>query len=59
MAMSKETILTQGYELPLGAFQLFGVSRRHKIPWWWWWWLYEIGRYVFDIYDPTKFHIRS
>lgn len=28
--MSKETILTQGCELSLNAFRLFGVSTRYK-----------------------------
>jgi len=31
MITSKETILTQGYEIPLNAFQLFGASIRYKI----------------------------
>jgi hypothetical protein len=26
MVMNKATILTEGYELPLNAFQLFGVT---------------------------------
>jgi hypothetical protein len=32
MVMSKETVLTYGYELALNAFQLFGVSRRYRVP---------------------------
>jgi hypothetical protein len=32
MVMSTETMLTYGYELPLNAFQLFGVSRRYRVP---------------------------
>jgi len=29
--ISKETILTKGYELPLNAFQLFGISRLSRM----------------------------
>jgi len=32
MIVSKETILTQGYELPPNAFQLYGVSIRCGVP---------------------------
>jgi len=35
MVISKETILTQGYEIPLNAFRLFGVSRRNRVPYNW------------------------
>jgi len=32
MVMSKERTLTQGRELPLKAFQIFGFSRRYRFP---------------------------
>jgi hypothetical protein len=32
MVMSKETMRTYDYELPLKAFQLFDVSRRYRVP---------------------------
>ena len=32
MVMNKETILTQGYELLLNVFQLFGVTRCYGVP---------------------------
>jgi len=35
MVMSKEMILTQGCELSLNAFRLFGVSIRYKVPYRW------------------------
>jgi len=35
MIISKETILTQGYQLPLNGLQLFGVSTRYIIPYTW------------------------
>jgi hypothetical protein len=32
MVVSRETILTQGYELPLDAFTRFSVSGRYRAP---------------------------
>jgi hypothetical protein len=32
VGMSEKKILTQGYELPLNAFQLLGVSGRYRVP---------------------------
>jgi len=32
MVIGKETTLTQGYGLPLNAFQLVGVSRNYGVP---------------------------
>jgi hypothetical protein len=32
MVMSRKTILTQGYELPLNAFKLSSASGRIRIP---------------------------
>ena len=35
MVISREKILTQGYQLTLKAIQLFGISRRYRTPYSW------------------------
>ena len=32
LVMSKETVVTEGYELAMNVFQLSGVSRRYTVP---------------------------
>jgi len=44
MVMRKETILTQGYPLPLNDLQLFDVSRFCTVPYSWAYWSLGLSR---------------